>query len=86
MSPPVSHVMNVSSHETSLFSTVRSRLRVTYMRQYDDLVPGEVNVRLDGMCADIDGGTECAERVFRICGLVASVRDSLRQVDAAIGP
>jgi hypothetical protein len=48
------------------------------MRQYDNLVPGEVNVRLDGMCADLDGCAEGAQRVFWVGGLVASVGDGLR--------
>jgi hypothetical protein len=47
----------------------------TYMRQYDDLVLGEVDVRFNGVCADFYGGAECAERVFWICSFVASMGD-----------
>lgn len=48
------------------------------MRQYDDLVLGEMDVRLDGMCAYVDGGTEGTKGVFRIRRFVTSVSDRLR--------
>lgn len=55
-----------------------SRLEIAYMRQYDDLVLGEMDVRLDGMCAYVDGGTEGTKGVFRIRRFVTSVSDRLR--------
>jgi hypothetical protein len=64
----------------------RSKCDFTDMRQYDDLVTGEMNVRLDGMRAYIDGGTECAKRVFWIRCLVASVGNRLWQLDATVEP
>jgi len=65
---------------------LRLAATVTHMRQDHDLVLGEVDVRFDGVRADVDGGTECAERVFRICRLVASVGDGYGKLNIIVRP
>jgi hypothetical protein len=48
------------------------------MSQYDDFVVCQTDIRLDGMCAYLDGGTEGSKCVLWEGCFVASVTDSLR--------
>ena len=49
------------------------------MREHDDAVLGQMQIRLDGAGADGDGAAEGAHGVLRVRGLVATVGDGLRQ-------
>lgn len=42
-------------------------------------IPGQVDVRLDGVCADFDGAAEGTHGVLGEAGLVASVGHGLRE-------
>jgi hypothetical protein len=59
--------------------SVDGRLGKTYMCYHHHTVPGEVDVRLDGVCADLDGAAEGAHGVLGKAGLVATVGHGLRE-------
>jgi hypothetical protein len=62
-------------------SEMGSLIKITYMRQHDNLVPRQVNIRFDGMCAYVNSGAKSAERILWKGRFVASVSDGLRQLD-----
>lgn len=66
----------------------RTRSGPTHMSYHDNPVLGQVNVRLDGVGADLDGPAEGPHRVLGEAGLVAPVSHGLREavVDPRLGP